>query len=319
MRAATVARPAIIARPATVTRAGTLLIIVSGISALLAMVALAFLVRMRSDLEESSLFLAETQARVMLGAALTYVAETSRIGWDDPATPEHEEAFGWVDVRDGRPGPRDIHGNPLFACSDPVLGTGTSWPAVGSWTICDARLWTRPPTAIRSTVAPNPIPQDPAQPWSALVGFPTLDPQPAISDPVAFLTGDARPLPGTDNPCWFRVYRRKPAVFIIACGAGSSGGYRSWAEVVAASQAARWGSQENWESQRLSEPMLWYEAEWNAAVNVTSSGYIYQSDYSIVPANISKPFGSGTDQPNKRNQMGTFLYLQRLEQEPASW
>jgi hypothetical protein len=300
-------------------RAGTLLIIVAGVSALLAGMALTFLSRMRSDAEESALFLAQTQARVMLQAALTYVAETSRIGWDDPATPEHEEAFGWVDVRDGRPGPRDFRGNLLFTCADPAIGIGTRWPAVGSWTICDAHIWTRPPTAIRATAAPNPIRQDPALPWSTLVGFANLEPQPAAGSFTQFLAGDKKPLPGTENPCWFRVYRRKPAVFIITCGAGSSGGYRSWAEVQAAGLAAQWGSEAEWQGLRNQEPLLWYETEWNAAVNTSSSGYIYQNDRSIVPANISKPFGSGTDQPNKRNQMGTFLYLERLEQEPATW
>ncbi len=305
----------------TTSRAGTLLIIVAGISALLAMLALAFLVRMRSDSEESHLLLAETQARIMLGAALGYVAETSRIGWDDPNTPEHEEAFGWVDVRDGRPGPRDYHGNTLFTCSDPTLGTGPAWPAVGTWTICDARLWRRPPTAIASTVAPNPIRQDPSLDWSALVGFPTLNPQPVSSDLASFLAGDGTPVPGTDNPCWFRVYRRKPAVFTITCGAGNSGGYRSWAEVVSAGLAARWGSQDAWESERAIEPILWYETEWNAAVSVTSPDWIYRKDgqNSIVPETISMLYVGGQNHPNKRNQMGTFLYLQRLDQEPDHW
>ena len=54
-------------------------------------------------------------------------------------------------------------------------------------------------------------------------------------------------------------------------------------------------------------------------LNDLSSGYLYAGDRTIRPANISKPFGNDTDQPNKRNQLGTFLYLQRLEREPDRW
>jgi hypothetical protein len=202
---------------------------------------------------------------------------------------------------------------------DPVLGKGRRWPAVGSWMVCDARLWNRPPTAISPNLVLNPIKQDPSLSWAILINFGERDPKPLAADWGSFIAGDKSVLPGTDNPCWFRVYRRKPAVFIIACGAGSSGGYQSWAEVEAAGQGSRWGSQEVWETIRMGEPRLWYEVEWNAGVNTASTGYIYSGNDSIVPTNISKTFGNGTDHPNKRNQMGTFLYLQRLEREPDIW
>ena len=77
--------------------------------------------------------LAQTQARVMLGGALSYIGETARLGWDDPATPEHEEAYGWIDVRDGSVGPRDHTGRALFQAEiNPDLGKGERWPAIGS-------------------------------------------------------------------------------------------------------------------------------------------------------------------------------------------
>ncbi len=302
------------------SRSGTILIIVASISALLATLALTFLVRMRADIAESRLFLAETQARVMLAGALNYIGETARIGWDDPLTPAHEEAYGWIDVRDGRPGPRDFTGKALFnADLDVRLGKGTKWPAIGSWTVCDARLWTLPPTATTAHVAPNPIPPEPAVPWRELINFPNQDPRPATSDYDQFVKGLQTQLPGTDNPCWFRIYRRRPAVFIISCGAGSTGGFRTWQEVVDAGKESYWGTQEFWAIQFQNEPVFWYEVEWNAAVNTASAGYIYSGDQSLVPTNISKTFGNGTDHPNKRNQMGTFLYLQRLEKEPDAW
>lgn len=302
-------------------RSGTILIIVAGISALLASLALTFLVRMRTDVQESQVFLAQTQARVMLGAALSYIGETSRLGWDDPATPEHEEAFGWIDIRDGSVGPRDRSGKALYTADvNPALGKGTRWPAIGSWTVCNSLyLWTRPPTAISPNTAPNPIQQDPSLSWKELIGFAKPSPQPISTDFANFISGDPQRRPGTDNPCWFRLYRRKPAVFIITCAAGSSGGYRSWSEITTAGQEARFGTRETWETLRHQEPLLWFEAEWSPAVNTASSGYIYSGDRSIRPANISKPFGNDTDQPNKRNLMGTFLYLQRLEREPDQW
>jgi hypothetical protein len=123
-------------------RRGTILILVAGISALLASISLVFLVQMRSDAEESLLVVANAQAKIMLAAACNYVQETSRLGWDanypyygatppginnvqivpngtgvlsasgtvassptTPSLPAHQETFGWIDVRDGSIGP----------------------------------------------------------------------------------------------------------------------------------------------------------------------------------------------------------------------
>ena len=47
-------------------RAGTVLIIVAGIIALLSSLAFTFLVRMRSDVEETHGLVADTPARIML-------------------------------------------------------------------------------------------------------------------------------------------------------------------------------------------------------------------------------------------------------------
>ena len=100
-------------------RSGTILIIVAGISALMASLALAFLVRARADVEDAEITMRDAQARIMLAAACSYIMEASRIGWepmkDNPSLPEgaqipvsteHNEAFGWIDVRDGGLGPR---------------------------------------------------------------------------------------------------------------------------------------------------------------------------------------------------------------------
>lgn len=126
-------------------RHGTILIIVAAISALLASLCLVFLVRMRSDADETESLMQMAQAKIMLAAACSYVQEASRLGWDanypyygtasgssvphanpvtlpngtgvlmpaggpavppTPATlPGHQETYGWVDVRDGSIGP----------------------------------------------------------------------------------------------------------------------------------------------------------------------------------------------------------------------
>jgi hypothetical protein len=124
------------------TRQGTILIIVAGISALLASLALAFIAKTNMDSEETRVTLNDAQARIMLMAACNYIQECSRIGWDryprlptDPVPGEsgalsslpklptetndvfpgggggqtvrvHEETFGWIDVRDGSIGPK---------------------------------------------------------------------------------------------------------------------------------------------------------------------------------------------------------------------
>jgi hypothetical protein len=102
----------------TQSRSGTILIIVAGISALMASLALTFIINARADVEEMEVTVRDAQARIMLVAACSYIMEASRIGWepmnppvDDtkaptPVSTEHVEAFGWIDVRDGGLGPR---------------------------------------------------------------------------------------------------------------------------------------------------------------------------------------------------------------------
>jgi hypothetical protein len=102
----------------TRSRSGTILIIVAGISALMASLALAFMINARADVEEIEVTVRDAQARIMLVAACSYIMEASRIGWepmnppvDDtkaptPVSTEHAETFGWIDVRDGGLGPR---------------------------------------------------------------------------------------------------------------------------------------------------------------------------------------------------------------------
>jgi hypothetical protein len=303
-----------------VRRQGTVLIVIAGICSLLSMLALTFLTRMRSDAQESQLLLDETRARVMFASALQYISETSRIGWVNLETNKPEEAFGWIDIRNGLPGPRNHSGELLFTVGDKVTCTGKKWPAIGASMICNAQLWTRPPTAVTQNVAANPIEHNPNLEWKELVKFPQNDPAPIVGNFHDFIKGDNRPRPGTDAPCWFRVYRKAAAVFIVTCGGGTSRGYKNWAEV-SPEEKRMWSSRGEWEMARADEPILWYEVAWSPAVAPTSPGYIYATNHNqlnITPATISKPFGGGgpEDQQNRRNLSGTFLYRQRLINAP---
>ncbi|HYE06183.1 MAG TPA: hypothetical protein VEL07_11780, partial [Planctomycetota bacterium] len=167
-------------------RRGSVLIVVSGLAALLATLALGFLVRMRSDAEETRLMTRGFQARVMLAAALNYVQEGARMGWG-------VETFGWRDVRDGLPGPRgfqgDQQGTILVGALDPVTGLGPRYPAIhGLAARCPMQPMRRPPFAILPRLTPNPVPidggtdPDLAAPWADLIGYRTPDPSPAGSD-----------------------------------------------------------------------------------------------------------------------------------------
>jgi hypothetical protein len=183
--------------PRSPARAGTILIIVAGISALLATLVLGFLMRMRSDIEESRLVMQHAQAKLMLAAACSYVQECSRLGWDRwgtsqrsalPTTgePIHDEGFGWIDVRHGGIGPNDRFGRPVGGIGDwssPPEDRVTGqprWPAVGGIARCPMQVRQVTPYAITPVMAYNPIGFD--LPTShADYGMPLLrhpDPQP---------------------------------------------------------------------------------------------------------------------------------------------
>jgi len=220
----------ILRRPAS--RRGTIIIIVAGICALLAGLAIAFLGRMRSDAEESALLMREAQSRVMLNAGLTYVQEASRLGWGlrSSGTLESRESFGWIDVRDGGVGPRDIRGqrmlspDPGAAANDAIThpdgdGPAGSWfPVVGGHAArCPMYVMQRPPFAISQKFALNPMRPDAdcTQNYAALIRFSVADPQPAVTlagdvDPnglANFNNGDQQPRSASLDLAWFRVYR----------------------------------------------------------------------------------------------------------------
>jgi hypothetical protein len=322
---------------------GSVLILVAGISAMLMSMTFAFIMQVRTHSEDSRLFTQEVQARAMLTAALQYIQETSRLGWDDPAASgtfvddvEHEDAFGWIDVRDGKAGPRVRDGRfPTGTGSHDALGNGEYFPwAGGKAARCPMYRMARPPFAIKATTVANPIRTDDlGLPWKDMVNYTVPDPQP-VGSWNEFVTADRTPDPATDGRSWFRVYRKSitaldpdspstytgPAVFVITCGAGASHGFRDWAEVVTAGAVDRFGSQAEFEEIRRTETVYWFEAEWNPAVDAHRFyhymwGWCYlQSQADHVGTPIYNGWYGYSHWPG-----GTFSYIQRLFSEPTNW
>lgn len=308
-------------------RRGALLIVVVGLVSVVMAIALAFLARMRADGEEGIRFGQDIQARVMLTSALMYVQETARIGWGD-------ETYGWRDVRDGMVGPRAFGGDWTPALQN-IMGphaTAPCFPAVGAAAArCPMYRMRRPPWAIKTNVAPNPVPfsdpNDTAQlslPWSQIVNFTHPDPAPDVAhpnDPVLgyqeFKNGDPQPIDNDSAPAWFRVYRKTPLRFVVTCGAGASRGWKTYDDAVAAGEDA-WGSRAAFDEVRRNEAIVWYEAEWS---DIVSANYFLLLNYARwhFRSYGQVKWTDGDEQPNMRQQTGTFTYIERLPDYPPDW
>jgi hypothetical protein len=332
------------------SRHGTVLIIVAGLSALIASLALAFLARMRSDAEESRQVVADAQARIMLIAGCNYIQEASRMGWE--VGPGERETFGWVDVRDGLEGPKTRSTDPStgrIPAVRPEDGPRSVNFPIGSVGRFPMWVWNRTRYAIKSTVAFNPMERDPSKPDFGMPYLRHPDPQPevvnywtensdgsgvndqnfdrGIVDPSSsdYIHGDPRPRASSLGLAWFRVLRTGPARFIITCGAGGSQGFRRWSDMNLLQQQEFSGDEGLWLSLRNQEILMWYEVEWSPAVG----GATYQCiDNEQRPDHYQwRPFnpvhenypGGHQSQTHARNMVGTFRYIQRLRTEPTEW
>lgn len=361
------------------SRHGTVLILVAGISALLASLALTFLARMRSDIEESRNVIQHAQAKIMLAAACSYVQEASRMGYDRyydaelnshpertrdkridrMSTPIHEEAYGWIDVRDGRTGPLDRDGRPFFpdsaSSSETVRG---KWPGIGGYVRCPMYRMKIPPWATALTAAYNPMVRDQAN--TAEFGYPLLrypDPMPATDNkwtiagtrgvgahPMRTTSpaidaemralydkhakGDRTPVGQTTGRAWFRVYRDNPATFIVTCGAGGTEGYKDWKEVEDDGAEDYFnGDPQLFASLRQTELRLWYRIEWSATVLETTYHNLHHEvardheHYMAWPPNSSHTWSetSKRTQTWVKNPIGTIRWIQRLMSEPTHY
>lgn len=330
--------------PRLVARQGTILIIVAGISALMASLALTFLVRMRSDLFESETLMREAQAHIMLVAACQYLQEASRLGYDDSATTYHKEAYGWIDIRDGAVGPKataisssigtpgDQHLLPGFGVDD-----DSAFPQQTARRF-DLYVKQVPPYAIRLDTAPNAVDPSDGVPWLV-----EPDPKPQVADSFAlFEKGIPTPRQDSIGKSWFRLLRcgqgpnanlarYNAATFIVTCGAGETRGFRRWTDMTSDEQKVFSGDRALFESLQAAESRLWYLVEWSPAVGglhqfnlVHHRGATTDADgdnytfnqYSHFPPNYS--FYSHS-QTKERNFGGTIRMVQRLTMEPPEW
>jgi hypothetical protein len=355
--------------PARSLRSGTVLIVVAGLSALLVSMTLVFISQMRTQAEESDDVVRDAQARIMLYAACSYILESGRLGWDrywgpypfasvSPSTaqvngiPIHEEAFGWVDVRDGSIGPKRQDGSLVFPCSDASTGAGPAFPAVsidastGRAARCPMFVWRRTRFAISPATVCNAIDTTPGNTDFGLPLLRNPDPQPEVSngwatgtvnaarfDDPAYATnnyddyvhGDPLPRSNSTAMSWFRVVRIGPARFVITCGAGGTLGYQSWTDVQNDHATALFATQDFFNDLSYAETRSWYMVEWSPAI----SGVTYQcidneqqpDHYQWRPFNaIHENFPWGwQSQPHARNMVGTMRWIQKLFVQPPVW
>lgn len=333
------------------TRRGTVLIIVAGISSLMAAMALTFLVRMRSDVEESQAVVREAQAHIMKVAACNFIMESARLGWDPKLpdgsrSPIRREAFGWIDVRDGKPGPRGEDGKrlgPVDSSGAPVLGSDgePKWDPWTDLTLADAdrpakrcmmHVLQRPPFAVSPRVAVNAIQTEGSDALKPYLSQP--DPQPFQSGMTstdfaeAYIKGNPQIDQGRYVPSWFRVWRAKPASFVVTCGVGETLGFRDWDEVVEAGEADRFGGatpqgREMFHFHQQQEVRLWYLVEWSA--HVASSDYQnLQNEFSpkSIETYLQRPINTSQESRSQGklvNPVGTIRMIQRLINEPRHW
>jgi len=324
------------------TRSGTILIIVAGISALLASLTVTFLARMRADAEEMQAVVRETQARIMLMSACNWIQEASRIGWTPPDNNPtgNKETFGWIDVRDNKLGPKFAANN----VDDPSRFPLRSFKRFPMF------VMERPPYALQLTASYNPIrtphSPEPVEFSQAEFGMPYLrypDPLPAVdnnwnrSAPAGVSVnatgfnewerGDKTARSTSLDMSWFRVWRESGATFVVTCGAGGSKGFRSWIDMTPNEQAEFNNDQSFFENLRNSEVRLWYRVEWSAAVMAMDYHMLDHSlgqdrdHYMVWPINAShSPAGHEyRTQTHARNMGGTIRWVQRLITEPTNW
>ena len=313
----------------------------------MAALAVTFLANARADVEEMEVTTRDTQARIMLVAACSYVLEASRLGWEPMSTPttaaskEHVEGHGWIDVRDGGLGPRantgvitqadrDASPNPV----DPSMASGTygalaqggqKFP-IGEPRRFPMHVMKQPPFAISMRVAENPV--NPAAPDSGRSYLRNPDPQPApAADFTAWVKGDKAPVQNSFGKSWFRILREKTgATFIVTCGAGGTLGYRTWSDVLAGGDAQIFANDKSlFETEQAREVRLWYRIEWNAATTGIEMNYLAEgTEHWFRVSTMCYRGGNGDNtwysgQYMGPNMGGTIQLIQRLRMEPTNW
>ncbi len=327
---------------------GVVIILVVGIVSLLAAVTLAFIVRARSAAEDNQVILRQTQARLMLYAGCSYILESGRIGWEtdtydssgnhlgsynlavfNPGVLNRDQAYGWVDVRDGSPGPKRKSADASYIGQ----GTGIFPQIAGKAARFPMAVRQQPPFALKMDPNPNPL-----KGWGdPNFGIPLLlnpSVQPQAMDPTTmnvdvqqFRYGNPSLLSGTTGLAWFRIYRDGPATFIITCGAGGTMGYKDWAEVLAdtannPAQTYFLNNNSLFDSLLAQEARLWYRIEWSPAIGHVEPWRMgingYFPNYALAGFQSTAGDRSSTP-PSASNCAGTIQWVQRLRYAPTDW
>jgi hypothetical protein len=189
-------------------------------------------------------------------------------------------------------------------------------------------------------------------------GYGALDPQPESETWAEFRAGDDSPRPSSTNLAWFRAYRERTSdhdndgdpwfdrvplqghgIFIIACGAGASLGYRFWSagdpgfsralEPVTAQESGIFVDEQMFREIRASERILWYRAEWTAmqggganAVDHYSTAVSGMWSGQAANSGGGHNMKSWADVPldNRRvSFFGSIKWIERLERDPGTW
>ncbi len=189
-------------------------------------------------------------------------------------------------------------------------------------------------------------------------GIGALDPQPVSDTWSDFRAGDQAPRPSSTNLAWFRIYRELPSdhdndgtpwfdrvplqghgVFVIACGAGASLGYRFWSvsdpgfsralEAQTAQESGLFVDEAMFRQIRESERILWYRAEWTAMQGGGANAVEhYGTSVSGMWSGQANNSGGGHNQrswadvplDNRRvSFFGAIKWIQRLEKDPLRW
>ncbi|MBA3684807.1 MAG: hypothetical protein H0W72_06145 [Planctomycetes bacterium] len=281
-------------------RRGSLLIIVSGMCAVLASLAIAFLSRARSDIDEAALAVREAQSRIMLSAACCYILEAAPAATHDPVSTSFFPGFGALGSN-----ARLIGRFPMHALTLPphAVSAKRVYRPYDGWRPYDPYFlpaFRRDPT-VYQTVA-NPLFDasssiSPSNPDVVVAS----EARPAI--PVTYNhsgaapTSIAVPTTRTMNMAWFRVYypgdSSTPATvphgyrqgqvaykfdgseqtlaakarFIVTCGSGASLGFRDWAEIGTADRALFGNDPATFATILAGETRLWFAIEWTT-INV---------------------------------------------------
>lgn len=246
----------------------------------------------------------------------------------------------------------------------PESSTASDAPWPGMYYPLMAKTWGNH-LGTRTLDAPNDVPAQ-----ATGTGFGALDPQPVVDTWNDFARGDALPRVESLNQSWFRLYRELPSdhdndgnpwydrvplrghgVFIIACGAGGSLGFRFWdtaeagfsrdLELLTASESNLFPDRRTFELLRERSQVLWFRVQWSGASGGGFDGLRnsialsrWQTDPWGGDAPIQETHGAtiGVDtypggpisaftgmQVRMPSSYGHMAWIQRLDREPPRW